>query len=90
MHPLILFTPCYTFIDCKDTYPQGYWNKCPVGCEWLKEKNNCAKKWKEVFTWRPNCKKAIENIKHHRVDRSCRKTCQICGSSICTTLTIKC
>ena len=83
MHPLILFIPCYTFIDCKDTYPREYWETCDVGCEWIKQKNKCAKKWGDVFPmWKPKCKKAIQNIKQYRVDRSCRKTCQNCGRTI--------
>ena len=89
MYPLSGYIPCYTFTECKDTYPREYWNKCSVGCEWIKQKNKCAKRWKDVFPLTmPRCKNAIENIKQFRVDRYCRKTCQICGGSIFKTFTV--
>ena len=85
---MILFISCYTLIECKDTYPPDYWNVgCDVGCKWLKQKNKCTEKWKDVFSvWKPKCKEATQNFRHYRVDRSCRKTCQICGRCIYTIL----
>ena len=70
---------------CKDSYPKNYWKKCNTGCNKLKIRNACNKKWSAAIgnsNAGKRCKNQLSaNHLKQKVKSWCKISCSQCGKS---------